>query len=69
MTGRSPTAYYGIDLTTRRQTGMSCCSNNCNNTASSACALRNILNCLDRLSTQDLTTLREIIDRILECDS
>ena len=47
---------------------MACCSNNCNSSVSSACTLRNILNCLNRLNTQDLTTLRDIIDRILDCD-
>ncbi len=41
----------------------------CNNSVSSACTLRNILRCLDNLNTQDLTTLRDIIDRILDCNS
>ena len=41
-------------------------SNNGNNSVNSACALRKILNCLDNLNTQDLATLRDICDRILD---
>lgn len=58
---------------------MSCrCNNNstnsansaCNNSnSSSACALRDILNDVDSLNTQDLCTLQEVVDRLLACRS
>lgn len=46
---------------------MSCCSSNSN--SSSACALKNIIDSLDDLNTQDLCTLKEIINRLLCCRS
>lgn len=42
------------------------CSNNCAGD-SSACALKNILDCLDDLNNQDLCILKEVIARILSC--
>lgn len=49
---------------------MARCSNSCNSNSnsSSACALRKILNSLDDLTTQDLETLSDVIDRILDCN-
>ena len=42
----------------------------CNNSnSSSACALRDILNDVDSLNTQDLCTLKEVVDRLLACRS
>jgi hypothetical protein len=45
---------------------MSCCSNKTDN-SSSACALKDILDNLDNLNTQDLCTLKCVIERILCC--
>lgn len=50
---------------------MSCrCNNNNSSNAcnsQSACALKDILGCLDELNTQDLRTLKCVISRILSC--
>jgi hypothetical protein len=50
---------------------MACCSNkcNCNDDSASACALKNILDSLDDLNAQDLCTLRNVINRIIICNS
>ncbi len=55
---------------------MSCCSNNNNNSNSnscnssnSACVLKDIIDSLDDLNTQDLCILRDLISRILSCRS
>lgn len=40
-----------------------CCSNNSN----SACVLKDIVDSLDDLTTQDLCILRDLINRILNC--
>lgn len=47
---------------------MCCHSNSCNN-SNSACALQDIIDDLDDLSTQDLCLLRNLINRILSCRS
>ncbi len=52
---------------------MSCNCNNSNSgssgNSSSACALKEILDDLDNLNTQDLCILKNIIERILCCRS
>lgn len=49
---------------------MSCCSNSCSgNSSASACALKDVLDSLDDLNTQDLCILRDVVERILNCRS
>lgn len=47
---------------------MSCCKNNCNS-VNSACELKEIIDRLDNLNTQDLCILRDLINRILSCNN
>jgi hypothetical protein len=48
---------------------MSCCSNSCDNSNSSACTLKDIVNELDNLNTQDLCVLKKLVDRLVSCNS